>query len=54
MLSRTFRGTHVALRLRPEQGPELEAECGLPGAPSPGDRVSVAFTPGEVVVLPPA
>lgn len=50
--SRTFRGTHVALLLRPEAGPPLEAECGLAGAPAVGDRVSVAFAPDEVVVLP--
>ncbi|MFF1340883.1 ABC transporter ATP-binding protein [Streptomyces sp. NPDC058290] len=52
VLARTFRGTHVALRLRPEAGPELEAECGLAGAPAVGDRVAVAFAPAEVVVLP--
>ncbi|MFK0257203.1 ABC transporter ATP-binding protein [Streptomyces sp. NPDC090445] len=52
VVSRTFRGTHVALRLRPEAGPELEAECGLAAAPAVGDRVAVAFTPNEVVVLP--
>ncbi|MBT2406042.1 MULTISPECIES: ABC transporter ATP-binding protein [unclassified Streptomyces] len=50
--ARTFRGTHVALLLRPEAGPVLEAECGLAGAPSVGDRVAVSFTPSEVVVLP--
>ncbi|MER5776022.1 ABC transporter ATP-binding protein [Streptomyces sp. NPDC002039] len=50
--SRTFRGTHVALLLRPESGPPLEAECGPVGAPEVGDRIAVAFTPGEVVVLP--
>ncbi|MFI8258951.1 MULTISPECIES: ABC transporter ATP-binding protein [unclassified Streptomyces] len=54
VLARTFRGTHVALRLRPEAGPELEAECGLAGAPEVGDRVAVAFAPAEVVVLPAA
>ncbi|MFF4104850.1 ABC transporter ATP-binding protein [Streptomyces sp. NPDC001903] len=54
VLARTFRGTHVALRLRPEAGPELEAECGLAGAPGVGDRVAVAFSPAEVVVLPAA
>ncbi|MFD0270946.1 ABC transporter ATP-binding protein [Streptomyces sp. NPDC127106] len=54
VLSRTFRGTHVALRLRPEAGPDLEAECGLAAAPAVGDRVAVAFTPREVVVLPAA
>lgn len=54
VVARTFRGTHVALRLRPEAGPVLEAECGLAGAPAVGDRVAVAFTPAEVVVLPAA
>lgn len=52
--SRTFRGTHVALLLRPASGPVLEAECALAAAPAAGDRVAVAFTPSEVVVLPPA
>ncbi|MEV7727692.1 ABC transporter ATP-binding protein [Streptomyces sp. NPDC087917] len=52
--ARTFRGTHVALRLRPESGPQLEAECELAGAPAVGDRVAVAFAPSEVVVLPTA
>ncbi|MFF3083491.1 ABC transporter ATP-binding protein [Streptomyces nojiriensis] len=54
VVSRTFRGTHVALVLRPETGPVLEAECGLAGAPAVGDRVEVTFTPAEVVVLPEA
>ncbi|MEU3775630.1 ABC transporter ATP-binding protein [Streptomyces sp. NPDC032472] len=54
VLSRTFRGTHVALLLRPAQGPPLEAECDLAGAPSPGDRVGVTFAPSQVVVLPSA
>ncbi|MER5763980.1 ABC transporter ATP-binding protein [Streptomyces sp. NPDC002082] len=52
VVSRTFRGTHVALLLRPEAGPVLEAECDLAGAPAVGDRVSVGFAPAEVVVLP--
>ncbi|MFC9296380.1 ABC transporter ATP-binding protein [Streptomyces sp. NPDC057011] len=52
VVSRTFRGTHVSLRLRPEAGPQLEAECGLTAAPAAGDRVAVAFSPAEVVVLP--
>ncbi|APU42417.1 ABC transporter ATP-binding protein [Streptomyces sp. TN58] len=52
VVSRTFRGTHVALLLRPEGGPLLEAECGLAGAPAVGDRVAAAFSPAEVVVLP--
>ncbi|MER7464554.1 ABC transporter ATP-binding protein [Streptomyces sp. NPDC097981] len=54
VLARTFRGTHVALRLRPEAGPVLEAECALAAAPAVGDRVAVSFTPAEVVVLPAA
>lgn len=36
VLSRTFRGTHVALLLRPEAGPVLEAEWGLAGAAGGG------------------
>ncbi|MBT2446936.1 ABC transporter ATP-binding protein [Streptomyces sp. ISL-43] len=52
VLTRTFRGTHVALLLRPQAGPVLEAECGLAGAPAVGDRVAVTFAPAEVVVLP--
>ncbi|MBT2477814.1 ABC transporter ATP-binding protein [Streptomyces sp. ISL-94] len=52
VISRTFRGTHVALLLRPEAGPVLEAECELAGAPAVGARVAVAFSPAEVVVLP--
>ncbi|MET9465861.1 ABC transporter ATP-binding protein [Streptomyces sp. NPDC006544] len=52
VMSRTFRGTHVALLLRPREGPVLEAECSLAGAPAVGDRVAVTFAPGEVVVLP--
>ncbi|MFI5619254.1 ABC transporter ATP-binding protein [Streptomyces sp. NPDC051567] len=54
VVARTFRGSHVALRLRPESGPVLEAECAPAGAPSRGDRVAVAFAPAEVVVLPAA
>ncbi|MFC9586362.1 ABC transporter ATP-binding protein [Streptomyces yangpuensis] len=53
VVSRTFRGTHVALLLRPENGPVLEAECGLAGAPAVGHNVAVTFSPAEVVVLPP-
>ncbi|MFD6886956.1 ABC transporter ATP-binding protein [Streptomyces sp. NPDC059957] len=52
VVSRTFRGTHVALLLRPEVGPGLEAECDLAGAPAVGDQVAVTFAPAEVVVLP--
>ncbi|MFD5418207.1 ABC transporter ATP-binding protein [Streptomyces sp. NPDC127069] len=52
--SRTFRGRHVALLLRPARGPVLEAECEPAAAPAVGDRIAVAFTPSEVVVLPSA
>lgn len=51
VLSRTFRGTHVAVRLRPDGAPSLEAACSLREAPEPGARVGVAFAPEEVVVL---
>ncbi|MFG3494580.1 ABC transporter ATP-binding protein [Streptomyces sp. NPDC047928] len=51
--ARTFRGHHVAVRLRPSGGdaPPLEAECGLRDAPEPGAAVGVTFAPDEVVVL---
>ncbi|MGX2994233.1 ABC transporter ATP-binding protein [Streptomyces sp. JNUCC 64] len=50
--ARTFRGTHVALRLRPGgDGPPLEAACGLRDAPETGSRVGVVFDPAETVVL---
>ncbi|GAA2471829.1 ABC transporter ATP-binding protein [Streptomyces mauvecolor] len=51
VVGRTFRGNHVALRLRPGGGPLLEAECGLEGAPAVGAAVGVAFGAGGVVVL---
>ncbi|MEU1531332.1 ABC transporter ATP-binding protein [Streptomyces fagopyri] len=49
--ARTFRGTHVAVRLQPEGAPGLEAACTLREAPAPGERVAVAFDAAEVVVL---
>ncbi|WP_405882779.1 ABC transporter ATP-binding protein [Streptomyces sp. NBC_01136] len=49
--ARTFRGTHVAVRLQPESGPRLEAACALREAPAPGDEVGVAFDAAEIVVL---
>ncbi|MEV3993412.1 ABC transporter ATP-binding protein [Streptomyces sp. NPDC049837] len=48
---RTFRGHHVAVRLRPGSGPHLEAECALRDAPEEGAVVGVTFTADEVVVL---
>ncbi|MFD6497641.1 ABC transporter ATP-binding protein [Streptomyces sp. NPDC059944] len=49
--ARTFRGTHVAVRLRPRDAPELEAACALREAPEPGETVGVRFDPAEVVLL---
>ncbi|MGW2288555.1 ABC transporter ATP-binding protein [Streptomyces phaeochromogenes] len=49
--SRTFRGTHVAVRLQPEGAPWLEAACALRDAPETGDEVGVAFDAAEIVVL---
>ncbi|MCZ9336623.1 TOBE domain-containing protein, partial [Streptomyces sp. TRM76130] len=58
--ARTFKGTHVAVRLQPEEpaepvGPEgaprLEAACALRAAPEIGERVGVRFDAAEVVVL---
>ncbi|MGW7363187.1 ABC transporter ATP-binding protein [Streptomyces sp. NPDC054841] len=51
--SLTFRGHHVAVRLRPSDGPPLEAECGLKDAPEVGTTVGVAFAAEDVVVLDP-
>lgn len=49
--ARTFRGTHVAVRLEPPGGPRLEAACALRDAPDVGETVGVAFDAGDVVVL---
>ncbi|WP_428935481.1 ABC transporter ATP-binding protein [Streptomyces sp. ACT015] len=49
--ARTFRGTHVAVRLRPQDGPLLEAACPLRLAPETGEAVGVEFDPSEVLVL---
>ncbi|TXS57140.1 ABC transporter ATP-binding protein [Streptomyces sp. t39] len=49
--SMTFRGSRVAVRLRPADGPVLEAECPLRDAPAEGAGVGVAFDPEDVVVL---
>ncbi|MFE6976873.1 ABC transporter ATP-binding protein [Streptomyces sp. NPDC057682] len=50
--ARTFRGHHVAVTLRPERGPALEAECPLDATPDEGAGVGVTFDPAESVVLP--
>jgi thiamine transport system ATP-binding protein len=49
--ARTFRGTHVAVRLQPADAPPLEAACALRSAPEAGDEVGVEFDPAEIVVL---
>lgn len=49
--ARTFRGTHVAVRLHPEDAPPLEAACALRAAPEAGETVGVEFDAAEVVVL---
>ncbi|NEY34778.1 ATP-binding cassette domain-containing protein [Streptomyces sp. PRKS01-65] len=49
--ARTFRGTHVAVRLQPGDAPPLEAACALRAAPEAGDEVGVEFDPDEIVVL---
>ncbi|WP_406274325.1 ABC transporter ATP-binding protein [Streptomyces sp. NBC_00191] len=47
----TFRGNHVAVRLRPAGAPPLEAECSLQDAPEEGAEVGVVFGAEDVVVL---
>ncbi|MEU2657422.1 ABC transporter ATP-binding protein [Streptomyces sp. NPDC007325] len=49
--SRTFRGHHVAVVLRPADGPPLEAEFPLREVPEVGAEVAVGFRADEVVVL---
>ncbi|MFE7076010.1 ABC transporter ATP-binding protein [Streptomyces sp. NPDC057620] len=49
--ARTFRGTHVAVRLQPEGAPRIEAACALRDAPGVGEEVGVAFDAADVVVL---
>ncbi|WP_267244587.1 ABC transporter ATP-binding protein [Streptomyces sp. PR69] len=53
--ARTFRGTHMAMLLRPRapaaDGPLLEAECALRDAVAVGAETGVDFSEDEVVVL---
>lgn len=49
--ARTFRGTHVAVRLQPEDAPPLEAACALRDAPDVGDVTGVEFDGAEIAVL---
>lgn len=50
--ARTFRGNHVAVKLHPEHGPVMDAECPLNSTPDEGARVGVTFDAAESVVLP--
>ncbi|MFJ3694364.1 ABC transporter ATP-binding protein [Streptomyces sp. NPDC090052] len=49
--ARTFRGSHVAVLLSPEHGPQLEAECPLLTAPGVGETVGAVFEAADVVLL---
>ncbi|MFE3117541.1 ABC transporter ATP-binding protein [Streptomyces niveus] len=49
--ARTFRGSHVAVLLRPTDGPEAEAECALRDVPDEGATVGISFAAEDVVVL---
>ncbi|MGV9451347.1 ABC transporter ATP-binding protein [Streptomyces sp. NPDC003635] len=49
--ARTFKGTHVAVHLQPEDAPRLEAACALRAAPEVGDEVGVEFDAADIVVL---
>lgn len=49
--SRTFRGSHVVVRLRPADGPPLDAELPLREVPGEGAEVGVDFRTEDVVVL---
>ncbi|MFF9409069.1 ABC transporter ATP-binding protein [Streptomyces anandii] len=49
--ARTFKGTHVALRLQPREAPRLEAACALRAAPEVGQEVGVEFDVADVAVL---
>lgn len=49
--ARTFRGDRVAVRLTPEHGPVVEAECALADTPAEGAHVGVTFDAAGTVVL---
>ncbi|MEN3585834.1 ABC transporter ATP-binding protein [Streptomyces sp. ZYX-F-203] len=51
VVGRTFQGSRVAVRLRPDRGPLLEAACPLRSAPDPGEGVRVEFDAADTVVL---
>ncbi|GAA3819183.1 ABC transporter ATP-binding protein [Streptomyces coacervatus] len=49
--ARTFKGTHVAVQVQPEDAPRIEAAVALRDAPRLGDEVGVEFDAAEIVVL---
>ncbi|MGW4562577.1 ABC transporter ATP-binding protein [Streptomyces sp. NPDC004561] len=49
--ARTFKGTHVAVHLQPEDAPPLEAACALRDAPEVGAEVGAEFDAAEIAVL---
>ncbi|MDT9699722.1 ABC transporter ATP-binding protein [Streptomyces sp. P17] len=49
--ARTFKGTHVAVHLQPEDAPRLEAACALREAPEVGEAVGVEFEAADIVLL---
>ena len=49
--ARTFKGTHVAVQVQPEEAPRIEAAVALREAPEVGDAVGVEFDAAEIVVL---
>ncbi|RPF36622.1 ABC transporter ATP-binding protein [Streptomyces sp. TLI_185] len=51
VVARTFKGTHVAVQVQPEEAPRIEAAVALREAPEVGDAVGVEFDGAEIVVL---
>jgi thiamine transport system ATP-binding protein len=51
--SRTFRGDHFLLQVRPTEGPTFDAAARWEAIPEPGDWVRLAVDPQQQVVLPP-
>ncbi|MGH8936743.1 MAG: ABC transporter ATP-binding protein [Acidimicrobiia bacterium] len=51
--SRTFRGDHFLLRVRPTEGPTFEVAARWDVIPEPGDWVRLAVDPDQQVVLSP-
>jgi thiamine transport system ATP-binding protein len=51
--SRTFRGDHFLLQIRPTEGPTFDAAARWDAIPELGDWVRLAVDPDQQVVLPP-